>query len=79
MPQTDDVVIKTIRKNSREEIRISCGPYMGYQTIRQWVWYLDGDGWRPGKTGLAFRVELIDEIMEGLALAKAALVKEPAE
>jgi hypothetical protein len=72
-------MVKAIRKNSREEIRISCGSYMGYQTIRQWVWYLDGDEWRPGKTGMACRAELVDEIMDGLALAKAALLKDPAQ
>ena len=50
----------TIRKNRREEIRFSVETYKGVEIVNARVWYLDADGeYRPGKQGLAFRLDLL--------------------
>lgn len=69
---TDDVQVATIRKNANEEFRITVGTYMGYKMVRLWVWYRDGDGFRPGKSGVAFRAEQLDDIIEALTKARTA-------
>jgi hypothetical protein len=56
-----------IRKNVRQVIRISRGPYEGYDVTRLQIWYKDASEghYRPGRT-VAFNSELIPGIMEGL-------------
>jgi hypothetical protein len=62
MPQGEEV-IGEIRKNANEVIRVTRGPYKGHLIIRLWVWYREGNEWRPGKQGLAFRAEMLPEVM----------------
>lgn len=62
----DEVLVATIRKNANEQIRVTVGTYMGRKTVRVWVWYRDGDGLRPGRHGLAFGVEKVDELIAAL-------------
>jgi hypothetical protein len=59
-----------IRKNSREVIRISRGPYEGHDITRLQIWYKQRDGseYLPGRT-VAFNSELIPGIIEGLLVA----------
>jgi hypothetical protein len=67
-----DRLIATVRKNAREEIRITRGDFKGFDVVGVRVWFQDRDTgvMRPGKDGLAFRAELVDEIIEGLRAAK---------
>jgi hypothetical protein len=50
-----DRIIATIRKNSREEIRVTRGDFKGHDIIGVRVWFEDrGTGeMRPGKDGIA--------------------------
>jgi hypothetical protein len=62
----------TIRKNSREEIRITVDTFKGQEIVNLRVWYVDSDGeYRAGKQGLAFRLSLLGEVLA--ALRKGAL------
>jgi Transcriptional Coactivator p15 (PC4) len=72
MTERNDRLLATIRKNAREEIRIMRGDFKGHDIIGVRVWFQDRDTGekRPGKDGLAFRAELVDEIIEGLKAAK---------
>lgn len=63
--------IATVRKNSREEIRISIDEYMGHRLCNLRVWYLSGDEMRPGKHGLALRLDVLPEILSALQKAIA--------
>ena len=56
----------SIRKNKREEIRISRNEYNGHDLINVRVFYDAGDEMRPGKQGLAFKSELLGDIINGL-------------
>lgn len=56
-----------IRKNAREEIRITLDDFKGYQLVNLRVWFDAGNGdYRPGKQGLAFRLDLLPEVLEAL-------------
>jgi hypothetical protein len=55
-----------IAKNAREEIRISVDEFKGHRLCNLRVWYLDGDELRPGKQGIALRLELLPQLLEAL-------------
>ncbi|WP_051294331.1 transcriptional coactivator p15/PC4 family protein [Gemmobacter nectariphilus] len=66
----------TIRKNSREEIRFTVETYKGVEIVNARVWYLDTDGeYRPGKQGLAFRLDLLGEVLAALGKARKAVLQ----
>lgn len=65
------IVLGTVPKNSREEIRMTADTFMGYDIINIRVWYRDNEGeMRPGKQGLAFRIDLIGEVLDALGKAQ---------
>jgi Transcriptional Coactivator p15 (PC4) len=72
MTERNDRLLATIRKNGREEIRITRGDFKGFDVVGVRVWFQDRDTgeMRPSKDGLAFRAALVDEIIEGLRAAK---------
>ena len=72
MTERNDRLLATVRKNGREEIRVTRGDFKGYDIVGLRVWFEDRDSgeMRPGKDGLAFRAELVDEIIEALRAAK---------
>lgn len=56
-----------IRKNAREEIRITLDDFKGLQLVNLRVWFDAGNGeCRPGKQGVAFRLDLLPEVLEAL-------------
>lgn len=56
-----------IRKNAREEIRITLDDFKGLQLVNLRVWFDPGNGeYRPGKQGVAFRLDLLPEVLEVL-------------
>ena len=58
----------TIPKNSREEIRVTLDEYQGHELVSLRVWFESPDGdMRPSKKGLAFRRELLPQILEALS------------
>lgn len=61
----------TVQKNARETIRITAETFKGHDIISLRVWYRDELGeMRPGKQGIAFRVDLLPAIMEALGQAR---------
>lgn len=66
----DDRLICEISKNSRETIRVTLGEFNGRQIAGIRVWFKADDGsLRPGKAGIAFKVELLPAVAEALAEA----------
>lgn len=60
----------TIAKNSREEIRLTVEPHHGQTIVNLRVWFRGEDGdYRPGKQGLAFRLELLPAVLAALGRA----------
>ena len=63
----------TIRKNASEEIRLTVETFKGHEIVNARVWYRTAEGeYRPGKQGLAFRLELLGEILAALGNARKA-------
>lgn len=64
----------TIQKNSREEIRLTVETFKGIELVNFRVWYRDTDGeYRPGRQGLAFRLELLGDVLDALSEAREAV------
>ena len=64
-------IIASIRKNSREEIRVAHETFKGHELISIRIWFEADDGsMRPGKAGITIRPSVLPEII--VALSKAA-------
>ena len=68
-------LIFTVRKNSKEEIRVSLEPFNGHDLFQARVWFeLESGDKRPGKAGLAFKVERLPDfaaaVNEALRVAR---------
>jgi len=51
--------IATIKKNSREELRVTLDEFRGHHLVNVRIFYDAGDGeMKPGKQGIAMKVEL---------------------
>lgn len=60
----------TVQKNAREEVRFTAETFKGHELVNIRVWYRDDAGvMRPGKQGLAFRLDLLPEILAVLGNA----------
>jgi hypothetical protein len=71
-----DRVLKTLKKNSRDQIRISLTEFSGRQVISIRVFYQDLNGeWLPGKQGLAITVDKMQPLLNAL-LEAAKLIGE---
>ena len=56
-----------LRKNSREELRVSLDEFRGYQLLNLRVWFAGEDGsLRPGKQGVAVRAEMAAELVDAI-------------
>ncbi len=59
--------VTEIRKNAREVIRIARDNFNGHDLINLRVFYDAGEGeMKPGRHGLAFRADLLAEVLQGL-------------
>jgi len=70
-----DQTIAIIQKNQREQIRIARSEFNGHDLVSIRVWIPGGgkDGADiPTKSGLAFRVALLDELIAALQRARDA-------
>lgn len=68
--------LATIQKNSREELRVSLDDFKGQRLVSLRVWFRAEDGtMRPGRKGLAVRLELLPAVLEALG---KALAEDPA-
>ena len=69
-------MLAKIQKNSREEIRISIDDFKGVTLVNLRVWFEVDDGeMRPGRKGIAFRAELLPEILAALCRADVTLTE----
>lgn len=65
---SDSLPIATIKKNSREEIRVSLDVFNGHRLFNMRVFFEAEDGsMRPGKNGLAFKVDKLQEFAGAVA------------
>ncbi|MBE3571834.1 MAG: transcriptional coactivator p15/PC4 family protein [Moorella humiferrea] len=57
-----------MEKNKREQIRIEATEYKGQDLVDIRVYYQDQTSgeWKPSKKGIAFKVELLPEVIKAL-------------
>lgn len=74
MPDPAPIAIATIRKNTREEIRVSLATYHGTEFVDVRT-YVDGPGEdrRPTPKGVAVRPEALSALVEALTQAQRHL------
>ena len=66
----DSLPIASIKKNSREEIRVSLDLFNGHRLFNMRVFFEAEDGsMRPGKNGLAFKVDKLEEFAAAVTTA----------
>ncbi|MBY5987100.1 transcriptional coactivator p15/PC4 family protein [Roseovarius atlanticus] len=59
--------IATIRKNAREDLRVTLDEFRGHHLLNLRVWfYADDNEQRPGKQGVAIRPDLLPELRKAL-------------
>ena len=65
-----DDVIATIQKSRLEEIRVGFSNFNGHQLLNVRAWF-EGDGgqMRPGKAGLAFKIDKLPCFAGAVSLA----------
>ncbi|CAN7685912.1 transcriptional coactivator p15/PC4 family protein [Rhizobium sp. LjRoot30] len=70
---TEDTIIATVKKNSRENLRVSLGKFVGHNLLNLRLWFTaDVDGMeRPSKSGFSLRITLIPELIAALQQAEA--------
>jgi len=72
-----DRLVATVRKNSREEVRISLRLFRGHRFIDVRLYALNADGtWIFTPKGFGIKQETYQPIMDGLAEAHALAIKE---
>ena len=66
--------LRTFTKNARgEEIRVSVETFNGHRILNLRTWYRGEDGqMRPGKQGIALKVELLLDLRQALDLMAEA-------
>jgi hypothetical protein len=73
---TREILIATLRRGRREELRVTAIDHNGHRTIRIRSWFLARDGtYRPGKEGISFKADVAADLASVLrqAIAKASL------
>ena len=71
-------LIATIRKNSKQELRVSLDHFQGHDLINMRVWFEADEGdMRPGKQGVSIRTVLLPDLVRALEdAARAASMGE---
>lgn len=73
MPTDTDVLVATLSKNAREDLRVTATTYEGHELLDVRVWSTPttptSDDARPTKKGLALRPDLWRELLPIIAAA----------
>lgn len=71
------MTVAVIQKNSREELRVSVETFKGVPLVNLRVWFRNEEGeWRPGKQGVALRIDRLPELRKALADAEAEAARQ---
>lgn len=64
MPIEEDVIVGSIPKNQREEIRVTLSNFKGHDLVGARVWFKTKDGDpRPSQKGITVNVKVLPELI----------------
>lgn len=67
MRADDDIIIARIAKNGREQVRVALTEFKGHALVSIRVWFRNDYGqMKPGKSGIALRLDLIPDLVKAL-------------
>ncbi|MCO5131342.1 MAG: transcriptional coactivator p15/PC4 family protein [Xanthobacteraceae bacterium] len=69
VPFSFPIIIAEWDRNKREVIRVALDQYNGRHTVNVRVWYRDGDGLKPDKTGITLSLSHLSALAGALVLA----------
>ncbi len=72
MPIEEDVIVGSIEKNKREEIRVTLSNFKGHDLVGCRVWFKAGDSYKPSSKGIAVNVRVLPELIGLLEHTHAA-------
>ncbi len=71
-----EIEVAHVNKNAREELRVTLMEYKGHKLCTLRIFYLASDGkMRPGKDGVAIKVDKIDDLAKALEKAHRRAVE----
>ena len=62
MPIEEDVIIGSIEKNKREEIRVTLSNFKGHDLVGCRIWFKAKDEYKPSNKGIALNVRILPEL-----------------
>jgi len=76
MPIEEDVVVGSIPKNQREEIRVTLSNFKGHDLVGARVWFKTKDGDpRPSQKGITVNVRVLPELIGLLEQAEKKAIE----
>lgn len=75
MPIEEDVIIGSIEKNKREEIRVTLSNFKGHDLLGCRIWFKAGDTYKPSSKGIAVNVRILPELIGLLEEAEKKAVE----
>ena len=63
MPIEEDVIIGSIEKNKREEIRVTLSNFKGHDLVGCRVWFKAGDSYKPSSKGISVNVRVLPRLI----------------
>lgn len=63
MPIEEDIIVGSIPKNQREEIRVTLSNFKGHDLVGARVWFKAGEDYRPSSKGITVNVRILPELI----------------
>jgi len=63
MPIEEDIIVGSIPKNQREEVRVTLSNFKGHDLLGARIWYKSGEGFRPTSKGISVNVKILPELI----------------
>ncbi len=75
MPIEEDVIVGSIVKNKREEIRVTLSTFKGHDLVGCRIWFKAKDDYKPSSKGIALNVRILPELIGLLEEAEKKAVE----
>ncbi len=63
MPIEEDIIIGSIEKNKREELRVTLSNFKGHDLVGCRIWFKSKDEYKPSSKGIALNVRILPQLI----------------